>query len=456
MFIVPEDFTVRNCTALRERELGQIHYIYIDEVKAHPDNPRMHPKKQIRQIARSIEAFGFRVPVLIDEQSRLICGHGRVAACRELGIERIPALRVTDLSEAQVRALMIADNRLSETSHWDDRVLGENLKIFSDLDLDFDLECIGFDYGDIEQRIIGLEGDDGCEDEADDVPDLDQVPAVSQEGDLWVLGDHRLLCADCTKTGSYEQLMGGQKAAMVFSDPPYNLSARQIGQVCSAEHGDFAMAAGEMTPEAFTGFLGSVMGQLCRVSASGSIHYLFMDWRHAREILDAGSKHYTDLKNLCVWVKDRPGMGSFYRSQHELIFVFKSGDSSHQNNFELGQHGRTRSNVWCYPSARSMTSDGGDPDRDEVLNLHPTIKPVKLIEEAILDCSRRGQIVLDPFMGSGSTLIACEKTQRVCFGMELSPRYVDVAVRRWQAWTGRDAIHQITGQTYARVAEQRS
>ncbi len=436
--------------------VDQLVYAGVDELKPHPDNPRMHPKKQVRQIARSIEAFGFRVPVLIDEQSRLICGHGRVAACRELGINRIPALRVTDLSEAQVRALMIADNRLSETSHWDDRLLGENLKILSDLDLDFDLECIGFDYGEIEQRIIGLEGDDGCEDEADDVPDPDQVPAVSQEGDLWVLGDHRLLCGDCTQPGSYEQLMGDRQAAMVFSDPPYNLSARQIGRVCSAEHGDFAMAAGEMTPEAFTGFLDSVMEQLCRVTVPGSIHYLFMDWRHAREILDAGSKHYTELKNLCVWVKDRPGMGAFYRSQHELIFVFKNQDRPHQNNFDLGQHGRTRSNVWCYPSARSMRSDGGDPDRDEVLNLHPTIKPVKLIEEAILDCSQRRQIMLDPFLGSGSTLIACEKTHRVCYGIELSPRYVDVAVQRWQAWTGQEVIHQSTGQTYARVAEQRN
>ena len=443
---------------LNEHDLGPIQYVAIEDLKPHPDNPRVHPPRQIRQIAKSIDAFGFRIPVMIDSDSRLICGHGRIEACRKLGIARVPALRVTDLSEEQVRALMIADNRLTESSQWDDRLLGENLKILSQQELDFDLDVIGFNYGEIEYRInqIEMRGVDGEVDESDDVPDANQINHVCGVGDIWRLGDHRLVCGDATNTSTYEQVLGDKRAAMVFSDPPYNLPARDLGRVCADQHGDFAMAAGEMNPEEFTAFLESVMAQLCRFSLLGSIHYLFMDWRHALEILGAGLKHYSSFKNLCVWVKDRPGMGSFYRSQHELTFVFKNGDTPHQNNFELGQYGRVRSNVWSFPSVRSLKAEDGDPASSEALKLHPTIKPVKLIEEAILDCSRRGEIVVDPFLGSGSTLIACEKTCRRCFGIEFAPRYVDVAIRRWQNWTGQEAVLVSTGQTYAEVTNIRS
>lgn len=433
-----------------------IEQIEIASIRPHPDNPRVHTKKQIRQIAESIKAFGFRMPVLIDQDTRLFCGHARVEACKLIGMDRVPALRVTDLSDAQVRALMIADNRLTEISTWDDQLLGENLKVLSDTELDFDIECIGFDYGEIEHRILDLEDHGEQDDESDNLPDLGDVAPVTRPGDLWILGEgespHRILCADCTDSESYKPLLGDRHAAMVFTDPPYNLSAKAIGQVCAGEHGDFEMASGEMSPEQFTAFLGTVMERLCSVSEHGSIHYLFMDWRHASEMLAAGNVHYTELKNLCVWVKDRPGMGTFYRSQHELVFVFKHGDERHRNHFGLGEHGRTRSNVWCFPSVRSLDSADGDPDGD-ALKLHPTIKPVRLIEEAILDCSRRGEIVLDPFLGSGSTLIACEKAERVCAGIELSPRYVDVAIARWQQWTGNNAVHEATGNTHAELAE---
>jgi len=242
----------------------RLEFVHLDDLQPHPDNPRKHPHKQIRQIAKSIEEFGFRTPVLIDGQSRLICGHGHVEACRQLAIKKVPALRVTDLSDAQVRALMIADNRLTEISQWDDQLLAENLKILSDLKLEFDIESIGFDYGDIEQRIIGLEGDDN----ADEVPDLTQASLVCQKGDLWTLGNHRLLCSDCTQQSAYQQLLGDERAAMIFTDPPYNLPARDIGRVCADTHGDFAMAAGEMSIEQFTVFLGSVMVQLCRVRST--------------------------------------------------------------------------------------------------------------------------------------------------------------------------------------------
>ncbi|MEM9167286.1 MAG: DNA methyltransferase [Planctomycetota bacterium] len=437
-----------------------IEHIEIASITSNHSNPRAHPRKQIRQIAESIRAFGFRMPVLVDQGSQLICGHARVEACKLLNMERVPAVRVTDLSDDQLRALMIADNRLSEISTWDDRLLGEHLKVLSELKLDFDLESIGFDYGEIEQRVLAIE--DLAEvgnDESDDLPETDRVARVSRVGDLWLLGEgassHRVLCGDSTDPMSYEQLLGDHQASMIFTDPPYNLSARSIGRVCAEDHGDFEMAAGELASDEFVAFLSSVMERVCAVSEPGSIHYFFMDWRHAGEMLAAGAACYKQLKNLCVWVKDHPGMGTFYRSQHELVFVFKHGKAQHQNHFGLGEHGRTRSNVWCYPSVRSLDSADGDPSGD-ALRLHPTIKPVRLIEDAILDCSRRGQIVLDPFLGSGSTLIASEKSKRICVGIELSPRYVDVCIARWQQWTGGVAVHDATGMSYAQVAQSRS
>jgi DNA modification methylase len=442
----------------------KIEHIQVCDLKPHPNNPRVHPQKQIRQIAGSIKAFGFRMPVLIDQDNRLICGHARTEACKLIGMDCVPAIRVGDLEDAKIRALMIADNRLTEVSKWDDQLLGEHLKVLSELDLVFDIECLGFDYGEIEQRVsqieISLEQDTMPEQEnADNLPNESALIPVTKPDDLWVLGDggspHRILCGDSTDPSSYRQLLGNAIASMIFTDPPYNLPAKSIGQVCADTHGDFAMGSGEMSSEQFTEFLGKVMKQICTYSADGSIHYLFMDWRHMEEILAAGNSHYSELKNLCVWVKDRAGMGIFYRSQHELVFVYKNGEALHRNHFKLGEYGRTRSNVWNFPSVRSLRSSDGDPSGD-ALKLHPTIKPVNLIEEAILDCSRRGEIVLDPFIGSGSTVIACEKTQRVCFGIELSPRYVDVAITRWQQWSGGEAIHQVTGCTFNQILEEQS
>src|SRR5882762_9876049 len=273
---------------------ASIEYVDVASLRPHPSNPRLHSKKQIRKIAESIRAFGFRMPVVIDASSRLISGHARIEACKLLGIDRVPALRVTDLSEDQLRALMIADNRLTELSTWDEKLLGENLKILSELELKFDLETIGFDYGEIEQRILAFEGEDARDDEADEVPYTREVPTVSRVGDLWRLGSpdhaHRLLCGDSRDALSYERLLGEERAAMVFTDPPYNLPARAIGQVCAGKHGNFEMGSGEMTPGEFQSFLSEVMRHLCRFSEPGSIHYLFMDWRHAPEILAAGGE----------------------------------------------------------------------------------------------------------------------------------------------------------------------
>lgn len=413
----------------------------------HELNPRKHSKKQIRQIAESIKTFGFKVPVLVDANNRLICGHGRVEACKHLGLERVPAIRAGDLDEAKIRAFMIADNRLTEISEWDDALLAENFQFLADLDLDFGLEVTGFDYGDIEKLLMEEESPSSSQEPP--VADPADLPAVAKPGDLWQLGEHRIFCGDSLRESSYEVLFAGRdKAAIVFTDPPYNLPAREIGQTCATAHGDFAMGSGEMSPGEFTEFLGSVFGLLKRHSQNGSIHYICMDWRHASELLAAGLRVYDEYKNLCVWTKNTGGMGTFYRSQHELVFVFKSGTAKHQNHFQLGQHGRYRSNVWSYPSVMHLKAEDGDKGGQEALRLHPTIKPVALIEDALRDCSRRNEIVLDAFLGSGSTLIAAEKTQRICHGVELSPRYVDVAITRWQQWTCKDAVHAETGLTY--------
>jgi DNA modification methylase len=441
-----------------------IEYLDPESLSPHPNNPRQHPGRQIRQLAANIARFGFLVPVLAEGDNQIIAGHARVEAAKRNRMTAVPVVRANHLDEAGKRAVMVADNRLTETSKWDDQLLGENLKILSDLGLSFEDEALGFDYGEIEQRILSIEDTDGGDEQADQLPEpAEDGPPVSREGDVWLCPgpngidghEHRLVCGDSTEHATYQQLLGDDRASMIFTDAPYNLAAKDIGQVCDDQHGNFAMGSGEMSQKQFIEFLSTVIGHLCNASFPGSIHYLFMDWRHMQELLTAGLQHYNELKNLCVWVKDRPGMGTFYRSQHELVFVFKYGDSPHQNNFALGQHGRTRSNVWSFPSARNLNADDGDLDGNEALGAHPTIKPVRLIEEAILDCSRRGEIVLDPFLGSGSTLIACEKARRRCAGIELSPKYLDTAIRRWQQWTGCDAIHESTGQTFKHLADQR-
>ncbi|MES2476442.1 MAG: DNA methyltransferase [Verrucomicrobiota bacterium] len=424
-----------------------IESILVSKLVPHGQNPRKHSKKQIRQIADSIRTFGFKVPVLIDAHDRLICGHGRIEACKLLEIDRVPAIRTDDFNEAQIRAYMIADNRLTENSEWDDVLLAENFRILIDLDLDFDVEITGFDYGDIEKLLI--EDEEQSQSDEPPVRDPTDLPAVARIGDVWLLGKHRIVCGDSLDPEAYATLMPtGAKAAIVFTDPPYNLPAKDIGKTCETSHGDFAMGSGEMTPAEFTAFLATVFTRLKENSKSGSIHYICMDWRHASELLSAGNQTYEEFKNLCVWAKTTGGMGTFYRSQHELVFVFKSGQGKHQNHFKLGEHGRYRSNVWSYPSVMHLKEKDGDKSGRDALRLHPTIKPVALIEDVLRDCSRRNEIVLDAFLGSGSTLIAAEKTERICYGIELSPRYMDVAITRWQDWTGNDAVHSETRLTY--------
>jgi len=426
--------------------ISPIENIRVSSLKPHDSNPRKHSKKQIKQIGESIKTFGFRVPVLVDDDNRLICGHGRVKACQLLGIENVPAIRATGMNESEIRAFMIADNRLAENAQWDDLLLAENFEFLADSLPDFDLEITGFDYGEIENLIVEAKETIRPEPAIPDVPT--GIP-VTRAGDIWLLGSHRIICGDSRDPSTYDRLFtDGRKAAMIFTDPPYNLSAREIGQTCEGAHGDFEMGSGEMSRSEFAAFLESIFSLLRQYSSDGSIHYICMDWRHIGEMISAGDKVYDELKNLCVWVKSAGGMGTFYRSQHELIFAFKAGKAKHQNHFQLGQHGRYRSNVWNHPSVMHLKGKGGDQSGRKALKLHPTIKPVALVEDALRDCSRRNEIVLDSFLGSGTTLLAADNTERICYGVELSPRYVDVAVTRWQEWTGEDAVHEKYGCTF--------
>jgi DNA modification methylase len=421
-------------------------YRHVADLHLDPANARIHSKKQIRQIARSIETFGFNVPVLVDGDLKVIAGHGRLMACRELGWTEVPTISLAHLTEVQVRAFKLADNRLTEIATWDDRLLAQQLEELSLVALDFDIEVTGFEMGEIDLRIAGLEADSSTADPADAEPEPASGPPISQPGDLWILGHHRVVCGSVLDMAALELLMGSERAAMVFSDPPYNVPidghATGLGNI---HHRPFAMATGEMSPPTFAVFLARSLRNQAACCLGGALLYLCMDWRHMAELLAAGREIDAELLNLCVWVKDNAGMGSLYRSQHEFVFVFKTGSGPHRNNVQLGRFGRNRSNIWHYPGVNSFSRK---TEEGNLLALHPTVKPVALVADAILDCTARGDIVLDGFLGSGTTLLAAERTRRRCFGTELDPGYVDTAIRRWQRLTGDAARHGESGRTF--------
>jgi len=414
-------------------------------------NPRTHSKKQIRQIANSIERFGFNNPVLIDRAGGIVAGHGRVEAAKLIGLENVPTIRLDDLTEDEVRAYVIADNRLAELAGWDREILAIELQGLAELDIDFDLTITGFETPEIDILIGELDAAEE-DDPADEVPEVSDGPPVTRLGDVWCIGKHRLICGDSLDPDTYARLLSGAKAQMIFTDPPYNVPVNgHVSGLGKVKHREFAMAAGEMSKDEFTAFLVTVFRNLADHSADGAIHFICMDWRHIGEVVAAGGDAYAELKNLCVWAKTNGGMGSLYRSQHELVFVFKAGSGAHINNVELGRHGRYRTNVWSYAGI-----NGFGKDRDAELALHPTVKPVKLVADAILDCSKRGGMVLDAFAGSGTTLIAADKTGRQGYGIELDPRYCDVIVRRFANTAPIEAIHAETGMSFARIAEERA
>jgi DNA modification methylase len=418
----------------------QIEQVAISSLKWNARSPRVHPEKQIERLARNIDTFGFLHPCLISDQNRLLCGNARVLAASRLGMKTVPAVRVSHLSDDDQRAVILADAKLSELAEWHPEILREELQFFTDLDIGFDFSILGFETAEVD--IILEHSQRQIED--DPAESLRQL-AASRSGDIWQAGEHRIYCGDALSARSYDAVLGSSRAGLVVTDPPYNVRiSGHVGGSGEIQHREFAMASGEMTPDQFDSFLTVSLGHLAAYSRDGSLQYIFMDWRHCSEILGAGQGAYRELKNICVWRKANAGMGSLYRSQHEFVFVFKNGTAAHVNNINLGAHGRNRSNVWDYAGI-----NGFGRHRDELLAMHPTVKPVAMLADIIKDASHRGDVVLDAFGGSGSTLLAAERTGRRAAIIEIDPLYVDGTIRRWQALTGGIARCEATGESFA-------
>jgi DNA modification methylase len=435
-------------TASPLRELA-VEYRLVSDLRPYPRNARTHSRKQLRQIADSIQEFGFTNPLLIDGDDMIIAGHGRVEAAKLLKLPSVPCIRIEHMNEAQKKAYVLADNKLALNAGWDEEILATELQFLLEADVSFDVGVIGFETAEIDLLVEGLDPEESGDPDDDVIPEVDtSATPITQLGDLWLLGPHRLLCGDATKPDTFERLMDGGTAQMVFTDPPYNVPVD--GHVCglgAIKHREFAMASGEMSEAEFVAFLNTVFGHLAAHSIDGAINYISIDWRHMGEMLSASAAVYGEIKNLCVWVKDNGGMGIFYRSRHELVFAFKVGIAPHINTFELGQHGRYRTNVWQYRGVNTLRKG-----RIDELELHPTVKPVAMVADAIKDVSQRGGTVLDCFGGSGTMLIAAHKTARRARVMELDPVYVDTAIRRWQVFAKDDAIHAESGLSFTEMA----
>ena len=419
-------------------------------LKPYAGNARRHSKRQVKQIAKSIQRWGFTNPVLVSDDDEIIAGHGRVMAAKEIGLQEIPTLRLSHLSAAERRAYVIADNKLALNSGWDTDILAIELQGL--IDLNFDVELTGFSLAEIDLTL-----DQAREKSVENIAPADVVPLptehpVSRAGDIWFMGQHRLICGDARNASDYQALLGDERADLVFTDPPYNVAID--GNVCgkgSIRHREFAMASGEMSAPVFTAFLSQTLSLAASRCRDGAIAFVCMDWRHMRELLEAGASAFAELKNLCVWNKTNGGMGTFYRSKHEFIFVFKIGTAPHTNSFGLGDTGRYRTNVWDYAGVSSVSAQ-----RQADLAMHPTVKPAALVADAIRDCTKRNELVLDGFGGSGTTLIAAETCGRRARLIEYDASYCDTIVSRWERFTGKQATLSETSQSFEDVAESRS
>mgnify|MGYP006276874539 CR=1 FL=1 len=402
-------------------------YLAPETLTLDPRNARTHSKRQIGQIARSITRFGFTNPILVDEAGVIIAGHGRRLAADQIGLEQVPVITLRGLSDIEKRALRLADNKIAANAGWDVELLRSELKSIQDIDVGFDLELTGFATGEIDVMLDPPAGAD------EPSPPAVADHARAQLGDVFRLGEHRLACGDARDEALVVRMLGGRAADAAFLDPPYNLPVKRFVNR-KARHGEFAMASGEMSSGEFREFLAECLRSAASASREGAVHFVCMDWRGMDAVHRVGAEVYGALLNLCVWNKSNAGMGSLYRSKHELVFVFRVGDAQHFNSVELGTHGRHRTNVWNYGSVNTFQTA-----RSAELAFHPTVKPIALVEDAIKDVTRRGDLVLDLFTGSGSTLLAAERSGRHFAGVELDPAYVDIALERWEAMTGRTA-----------------
>jgi len=417
----------------------------IDTLRPAKANARVHSKKQLKQIARSIQRYGFNAPVLIGDDREIIAGHGRVEAAKLLGLDTVPTICLAHLNEIERRAYLIADNKIALNAGWDQDLLAGEMQVL--IDHGFDIADTGFSIA--EADILLEEANDAApvskkKAEAEDrIPDVDPL-AITRMGDVWQLGRHRLICGDARDDNAYAALLNGEEVDLIFTDPPYNVKIdRNVSGKGASIHREFAFASGEMKGGEFAHFLTQSLGAAASRCRDGAIAFVCMDWRHMGELLEAGSLVFAEMKNLCVWNKPAGGLGSCYRSKHELVFMFKVGTAEHVNTFGLGGDGRYRTNVWDYAGNSSINAT-----RMEELAMHPTVKPVAMIKDAILDCSHRGHIVLDCFAGSGSTLVAAHKVGRVARLIEYDPLYCDVIIRRFEKLTGKQAILEATGHSF--------
>lgn len=413
--------------------LRQVSWIEVEDLRENPTEFRKHTLKKLERLAKSIKKTGVLIPMVV-EKGTIVAGNLRYKAAKLLGMTQVPVIDASDLTKEQLRAYAIADNQFTIDGEWNFQALSIE---FADLRaMNFDFELTNFEIPQIDAIIQKSEIDETeSEKLQEDTPDEISIKEQVKSGDLWQIGNNKLFCGDALLAESYEYLMGAKLATMVLCDPPFNVKID--GHVCGngkIKHNEFAMASGEMSEEEFIEFLKTFIKHLIAHSKNGSLAYLFMDWRHAFEILTAG-KQYSELKNICVWNKMVGGMGSLYRSQHEFVFVFKNGIEKHINNIQLGKFGRNRTNVWDHKGVRAS-----NPENKDDLKYHPTCKPVNLLTETILDASNPGDVVLDNFAGSGSTILACEKADRACYAMELEPHYCDVIIHRWESMTGNKAV----------------
>lgn len=429
------------------REL-RIKMVAPTELRPFSRNARIHPPSQIRKLSKLIERTGFNVPILVDKDGMILSGHARLAAALQLGLDKVPVISLEHLSEAEARAFILAENKMAELSRWDHKQLSLNLKELRDLSVEFDIEITGFETPEVDILLQSLVPDDT---DAIDNHEYAPAPIVSRPGDLWKAGDHVIYCGNALSAESYSKLLGSERASVVFADPPFNVPINgHVSGKGGTKHREFLMASGEMPEPEFISFLETFLGHTLSYSIKTALFYICIDWRHAYELLAASRSSKLTTVNLCVWAKTNGGMGSFYRSQHELVFLFKPVGVSHTNNVQLGQFGRNRTNVWHYAGANIFAKGG----RKRATELHPTVKPINLVADAILDSTNRGDIVLDPFAGSGTTILAAERTGRRAYSIELDPAYVDLVIRRWQQMTGRDAVNE-AGQTFKDVAIER-
>ena len=423
------------------RNSNEWQWFRIDQIKPYPGHARRHNKRKIEKLKKLLRHYGQVTPVVVDRDGVILDGDAVLTAMRELGSGEIAAVVVANRTDPEIKALRLALNRIPMDAAWDnDRLRVELEQLVS---LSFDLELTGFDAVEIDHLLEVDVPKLNVTEDSEQIP-APQSPAITTVGDIWTCGRHHIGCGDARDQAFIDKIMGGLRASMCFVDPPYNVPiAGFVSGKGRVQHREFVQGIGELSSDQFTAFLAECLAVLQRCTSDGALIYACMDWRHIYELLAAGRQCSLELFNICVWAKTNAGMGSLYRSQHELICVFKAGATNHINNVELGRHGRNRSNLWTY---RGLNSFGAD--RDELLASHPTVKPVLMIADAIRDVTRRGDTVLDTFMGSGSTLMAAEETGRVCFGVDLDPLYVDVAVRRWQNQTRQDAVHAETGELF--------